>query len=114
MGSSDGTTLWGSSSLFVQVTVVPALTLMAAGMNEKLSIVTAEVATAAWATGVVAGAAASGWAWSAVAAWVVACVAPPHAPGWGGRRPASTQTPTTTGNGACYPARPRRSSNGPT
>jgi len=24
MGSSDDTTLWGSSSLFVQVTVVPA------------------------------------------------------------------------------------------
>src|SRR5438105_14260953 len=79
MGSSVDTTLWGSSSLFVQVTVVPALTLMAAGMNEKLSIVTAEVATAAWATGVVAGAVAWAWAWSAVAPSVVACVGPPHA-----------------------------------
>src|SRR5437763_4333628 len=82
MGSSDDTTLWGSSSLFVQVTMVPALTLMAAGMNEKLSMVTAEVATAGWA----AAAGASAWAWAAGAACVVAaaalvpaCVAPPHA-----------------------------------
>src|SRR5712692_377889 len=86
MGSSDDTTLWGSSSLFVQVTAVPALTLMAAGMNEKLSMVIAEVATAGWAVGAAAGAGASAWAWAAgavcvvaAAALVAACVAPPHA-----------------------------------
>ena len=84
MGSSPDTTLWGSSSRFVQVTVVPALTVMAAGMKEKLSMVTAGVATAAWAVGV---AGASAWAWAAAgaaacvvaaAAFAPACVAPPQ------------------------------------
>src|SRR5438045_940271 len=86
MGSSDDTTLWGSSSLFVQVTVVPALTWMAAGMNEKLSMVTAEVATAGWAAGVAAGAASV----VVAAAIVAACVAPPQAV-----NPTAASVPTT-------------------
>src|SRR5436190_7056963 len=80
MGSSDDTTLWGSSSLLVQVTLVPALTLIAAGMNEKLSTVTAGVATAASVAGVEAGAAISRWAgWSAPAAAPAAWLGPPQA-----------------------------------
>src|SRR5207237_1461452 len=76
MGSSDDTTLWGSSSLLVQVTVVPAWTLSAGGVNEKLSIVTAEGATAG------AAAAVSPWAWAppvAAEAALAAWVGPPQA-----------------------------------
>ena len=38
---SSLTTVWGTSSLFVQVTVVPAATVRLAGPKLKLSIVTA-------------------------------------------------------------------------
>src|SRR5437870_5101426 len=73
-------TVWASSSLLVQVTVVPLLTVITAGLNAKLAMSTALVATApaaGWAAAAAVGVAVTVAAGRGVEA--AAGCEPPHA-----------------------------------